>query len=200
MLFHMPTMTPPYWLMGSLAGSSMATKVADARDVLRLATEWAGMGVREIKIEDAKAESLTLRSSRTSCTRTGPEAELSGRRLVRPLRNRPLVARQRSHLVRSRAMRRSAFARPDWTGKTPRAVLIRTLANQRRTVSRGSTYGIERDHHERGTRRYQPEAVLANLGYRDHKGNPHPPTEGGVTSSYLEQKRCDVELGYEAGL
>ena len=32
----------------------MATKVADARDVLRLATEWAVMGVREIKIEDAK--------------------------------------------------------------------------------------------------------------------------------------------------
>jgi hypothetical protein len=54
MIFHMPTMTPPYWLMGSLAGSSMATKVADARDVLRLATEWAGMGVRDIKIEDAK--------------------------------------------------------------------------------------------------------------------------------------------------
>ena len=50
----MPTMTPPYWLMGSLAGSSMATKVADARDVLGLATEWAGMGVRDIKIEDAK--------------------------------------------------------------------------------------------------------------------------------------------------
>ena len=32
----------------------MATRVADARDVLRLATEWAGMGVRDIKIEDAK--------------------------------------------------------------------------------------------------------------------------------------------------
>lgn len=54
MLFHMPTMTPPYWLMGSLAGSSMATRVVDAKDVLRLATEWAGMGVRDIKIEDAK--------------------------------------------------------------------------------------------------------------------------------------------------
>ena len=51
--FRMPTMTPPYWLMGSLAGSSMATKVPDARDVLRLAAEWAGMGVRDIKIEDA---------------------------------------------------------------------------------------------------------------------------------------------------
>ena len=37
-------------------------------------------------------------------------------------------------------------------------------------------------------------------GYRDHKGKPHPPTEGGVTSSYLEQKCCYVELGYEAGL
>jgi hypothetical protein len=54
MLVRMPTMTPPYWLMGSLAGSSMATRVADAKDVLRLATEWAGMGVRDIKIEDAK--------------------------------------------------------------------------------------------------------------------------------------------------
>ena len=54
MLFHMPTMTPPYWLMGSLAGSSMATRVADARDVLRFAAEWAGMGVRDIKIEDAE--------------------------------------------------------------------------------------------------------------------------------------------------
>jgi hypothetical protein len=36
------------------AANSMATKVADARDALRLATEWAGMGVRDIKIEDAK--------------------------------------------------------------------------------------------------------------------------------------------------
>jgi hypothetical protein len=52
--FRMPTTTPPYWLMGSLAGSSMARRVADAKDVLRLATEWAGMGVRDIKIEDAK--------------------------------------------------------------------------------------------------------------------------------------------------
>ena len=32
----------------------MATKVPNARDVLRLAAEWAGMGVRDIKIEDAK--------------------------------------------------------------------------------------------------------------------------------------------------
>ena len=104
-------------------------------------------------------------------------------------------------LVRSRAIRRSAFASPDRTGKTPRAVLIRTLANQRRTVIRGSTYGIERDHHERGTCRYQPEARFSEFsGYRDHKGKPHPPTEGGVTSSYLEQKCCYVELGYEAGL
>ena len=54
MLVRMPTMTPPYWLMSSLAGSSVATRVADARDVLRLATEWAGMGVRDIKIEDVK--------------------------------------------------------------------------------------------------------------------------------------------------
>src|SRR4051794_1286291 len=108
---------------------------------------------------------------------------------------------RRPHFVRSRAIRRSAFARPDWTGKPPRAVLIRTLANQRRTASRGSTYGIERDHYERGTRRYQPEATLSEFsGYRDHKGKPHPPTEGGITSSYLEQKRCDVELGYEARL
>ena len=52
--FRMPTTTPPYWLMGSLAGSSMATKVPDAREVLRLAAEWAGMGVRDIKIEDAE--------------------------------------------------------------------------------------------------------------------------------------------------
>jgi hypothetical protein len=52
MLVRMPTITPPYWLMGSLAGSSMATKGADARDALRLATEWVGMGVRDIKIED----------------------------------------------------------------------------------------------------------------------------------------------------
>jgi hypothetical protein len=50
----MPTTTTPYWLMGSLAGSSMATKVPNARDVLRLAAEWAGMGVRDIKIEDAE--------------------------------------------------------------------------------------------------------------------------------------------------
>ena len=52
MLLRMPTTTTPYWLMGSLAGSSMATKVPDARDVLRLAAEWAGMGVRDIKMED----------------------------------------------------------------------------------------------------------------------------------------------------
>ena len=32
----------------------MATKAPEAKDVLRLAAEWAGMGVRDIKIEDAE--------------------------------------------------------------------------------------------------------------------------------------------------
>ena len=46
----------------------------------------------------------------------------------------------------------------------------------------------------------QKRSLSEFSGYRDDKSNPHPSTEGGITSSYLEQKRCDVELGYEAGL